>query len=111
MTETTKKARGGGVPRAWGVKNTLEYIIAWLGVIATLFGAYTAKDLADGIECALIGVITLLITFDILGGSHEGNKTSKRGAVHDRTRSGHEKELAENYLAPSDRAPHDRSVG
>lgn len=111
MMETTKKARGGGVPRAWGVKNTLEYIIAWLGVFATLFGAYTAKDLADGIECALIGVITLLITFDILGGGNEGNQTSKRGAVHDWTRSGHEKELAENYLAPSDRAPHDRSVG
>lgn len=98
MREEKKTARGGGVPRAWG-KNTLEYIIAWLGVFATLFGAYTAKDLADGIECALIGVITLLISFDILGGSHEGNQTSKRGAVHDRARTSNEEELAKNNLA------------
>ena len=82
MREEKKTARGGGVPRAWG-KNTLEYIIAWLGVFATLFGAYTAKDLADGIECAMIGVMTILISFDILGGSHEGTKTGERKTIHD----------------------------
>lgn len=98
MREEKKKARGGGVPRAWG-KNTLEYIIAWLGVFATLFGAYTAKDLADGIECALIGVMTLLISFDILGGSHEGTKTGKRDPIHDQARTSDEKELTKNNLA------------
>lgn len=84
-----KTARGGGEPQAEKarIEKNPYIIISFLGVIATLIIAYTAATVWDGIECALVGLMTFIASFSSAGGNHEGNKTIKAGAVHDRTRS------------------------
>lgn len=90
MENNKKTARGGGEPQAEKarIEKNPYIIITFLGVIATLIIAYTAATVWDGIECALVGLMTFIASFSSsAGGNHEGNKTIKAGAVHDRTRS------------------------
>ena len=90
MENNKKTARGGGEPQAEKarIEKNPYIIISFLGVIATLIIAYTAATVWDGIECALVGLMTFIASFSSsAGGNHERNKTIKAGAVHDCTRS------------------------
>lgn len=96
-----KTARGGGVPQAVNVRksNTLLFIITWLGIFCTLILAYKLEDIWDGVACILSGLMTIITSAYLTGGAHERTHTTKAGAVHNRTRSGHEKEFTENNMA------------
>jgi len=68
MTGHEKGAPVAGTTKSSKCEINTLYCITWLMVVATIIAGWNIKDIWSGVVAGICGVVTVLMTIEILGG-------------------------------------------